>query len=299
MKKLLVIFTLMLSFISFSYLITNDSLYSLIIKTDYNIVNNESYLKKENVKDNYSSNLKYLDTDVINSKDEIYSMMYTILNNDYENYTFFCKYNCMMDVEQVDSLTLSLINQLVSVRNQYKEIKTTYYTDGKVIINKSKRYTKEDLDKIDTEIERLIKDLKINSYSSITDKIKVFHDYLANTNTYDDVMAKTNKSEYHSNTAIGPLFEGKAICDGYSDAMAFFLDKIGIENIKVTNDEHVWNAVKIDNTWYHIDLTWDDPVYTDGSSLTTYDYFMLTTKELENKNDDAHYFDKTYYDFIK
>lgn len=112
-------------------------------------------------------------------------------------------------------------------------------------------------------------------------------------------MADKGSSEYHSNTAIGALFEGKAICDGYSDAMAFFLDKIGVENIKVTNDEHVWNVVKINNTWYHIDITWDDPIYTNGSNLTTHEYFMITTNELEKKNDEEHYFDKTIYDFIK
>lgn len=299
MKKLLAIITLLLSIVSFSYMYFHMTIYDLIYPLDYNIVNNELYYKKENTKDNYSSYLTYFDRDYIENNDELYSMFYTILNNGYDIYTFTCKYNCIKDINQSDSLKLSLINQLVDPKNSYNEIKTTYTTDKKVTLDIKKKYTEEELTKIDEEIDRIIRETKLNNYSSIEDKIRIYHDYIANKNTYDQVMADTGKSEYHSNTAIGPLFEGKAICDGYSDAMAFFLNKLGIENIKITNDEHVWNAVRINNTWYHIDLTWDDPIYKNGGNLTIHDYFMISTKELKDKNDGSHDFDEKIYDFIK
>ena len=299
MKKILIPLTIIAIAISFSYLIVDIPIYDLIYKSDYNIVNNELYYKKENTKTNYSNYLKYLDIDYVNNNEEIYSMFYTILNNGYDIYTFTCKYNCLNDIDKINSLRLSVINQLVTPNNSYKEIKTSYTTDGKITLNINKKYSKEDIDRINKEIDRLIVSLKINNYPTIEEKIRVYHDYIANRNSYDQVMADTGKSEYHSNTAIGPLFEGKAICDGYSDTMAFFLDKLGIENIKVTNDEHVWNAIKLNGTWYHIDLTWDDPIYTNGRSLTIHDYFMLTTKGLKDKKDDSHSFDEKIYDFIK
>ena len=299
MKKVLVLITFIVVSISFSYLYFNKSIYDVIYTLEYNIVNNESYYKKENTKDNYSNNIKYLDRDYIENKDELYSMFYTMLNNGYDIYTFSCKYNCFNDIKETDSLKLSLINQLVDPKNAYKQIKTAYSSDNKITLTIEKKYTKEELIKIDEEIDRIIKELNINSYTNIKDKIRVYHDYIANKNSYDSVRAEQGESEYHSNSAIGPLFEGKAICDGYSDSLAFYLNKLGIENIKITNDEHVWNAVKIDNTWYHIDLTWDDPIYKNGGNLTIHDYFMITTKELKDKNDDGHYIDETIYDFIK
>lgn len=299
MKRLLILLTLLTIGISFSYLYTKTSIYDFIYIEDYYIVNNEAYYIKENTKPNYSDYLKYFDEDIVNNLDEIYSMYYTILNNGYDIYTFKCNYNCSKDLKNIDSLKLSLINQLVSTKNAYKEIKTSYSTDKKVDLTIIKKYSDEDILKIDTELDRIIKELKINNYSSVYDKIKVFHDYIANKNKYDSKMAETGESEYHSNSAIGPLFEGMAICDGYSDAMAFYLDKIGIENIKITNDEHVWNAVKINDKWYHIDLTWDDPIYTNGKDLTIHDYFMITTNELKSKNTEEHVFDETIYDFIK
>ena len=298
-KVLLFLISCILSFISFSNIVTGMTIYEFLYPTEYEIINNELYYKKENTKDNYSSYLEYLNKDDIYNRDDLYSMFYTILNNGYEIYTFNCNYNCLDDVNKIDSLKLSLINQLVDPKNSYKEIRTTYSTDKKVTLSIKKKYSKEDIEIIDKELDRIIVELKINNYPSISDKIRVYHDYIANKNSYDQEMANTGKSKYHSNTAIGPLFEGKAICDGYSDALALFLNKLGIENIKITNDDHVWNAVRINNTWYHIDLTWDDPIYTNGGNLTIHDYFMITTKELKDKKDDSHSFDETIYDFIK
>ena len=64
-------------------------------------------------------------------------------------------------------------------------------------------------------------------------------------------------------------------------------------------NQYGYCAVKLNGIWYHIDLTWDDPIYTNGMQYTIHDYFMLTTNELINKNDDEHNFDELIYDFIK
>ena len=299
MKKIFIPITILVLVISNFHYYSKISLYDLYEKLDYSIVNNESYYQKENTKENYSSKIKYLDKDTVNNLDEIYSMFYTVLNNGYEIYSFKCTYNCIKDLEYIDKDKLSVINQLVSVKNSYKTIETSYDTDYKVTLKVINTYTNEEKEKINNEIDRLIIELKVNNYPSIEDKIKVFHDYVADHSIYDSVRAETGTSEYNSNKATGPLFEGMGICDGYTDALSFYLDKLGLENIKVTNNEHVWNAVKLNGIWYHIDLTWDDPIYTNGMQYTIHDYFMLTTNELINKNDDEHNFDESIYDFIK
>ena len=78
-----------------------------------------------------------------------------------------------------------------------------------------------------------------------------------------------------------PLGEGKGICGGYTDAMALFLDKMGITNYKIASENHIWNLVYIDGSWKHLDLTWDDPVSTDGTDYLQHKYFLITTKQLK------------------
>ena len=70
--------------------------------------------------------------------------------------------------------------------------------------------------------------------------------------------------------------------------MKLFLDKLNIINYKISNDQHIWNLVYLDGTWYHLDLTWDDPV--SDKNITRDNYFLITTKNLESLDDDVHYF---------
>lgn len=300
MKKALTItVTIFLLFFSYFHLYSHSTIYDLYDNTKYDLVNNESYFIKANTKENYSGHLDYLDRDYINNKEEFYSMYYTVLNNGYDIYTFDCKYNCSKDVDKITKEELSTINELINPKNSFQSINVTYTDNNKVTLEINKKYSEDDLKRIDDEIDRLIRELKINSYTTIENKIRVFHDYIADHTKYDQERINSDDRTYHSETAIGPLFEGKGICDGYTDTLAFFLDKLGIDNIKVTNSEHVWNAVRLNGIWYHIDLTWDDPVYKNGGELTTHDYFLITTKALEDKNDNEHEFDKDIYDFIK
>lgn len=299
MKNILLVFTLFIIGVSNFNYISKTSLYGLFNNTSYNIVNNELYYKKENTKKTYGEYIKYIEKDEVNNVNELYSMFYTVLNNGYDIYTFKCNYNCSNDLDTLNKDTLSNINQLVSVKNSYKSIDTSYDEEYKVTLKINRTYSKEEIERIDNEIDRLIVSLKVNNYNDIEDKIKVFHDYIADHSKYDTDRVYKNDYKYQSNTAIGPLFEGFGICDGYSDLLSFYLDKLDIENIKISNNEHVWNAVYLNNTWYHIDLTWDDPVYTNGYELTIHDYFMLTTDKLLEKNDDYHSIDPNIYDFIK
>ena len=99
----------------------------------------------------------------------------------------------------------------------------------------------------------------------------------------------TNK-EVHK--ATGALLDGLAICGGYSDAMAIFLNKLGLNNYKIASANHVWNYVKLDNNWYHLDLTWDDPKTKDNTDVLEYNFYMITTDELNNIKTNYHNYDK-------
>lgn len=149
--------------------------------------------------------------------------------------------------------------------------------------------------KIDEIINELIKP-EMNE----RDKIKVIHDYIINNTVYDEEKAtlilQGNKvNDSNSTNAYGLLFEHKAICGGYADTMALFLDKLNIPNFKVSTYDHVWNVVELDNNLYHLDLTWDDPVTSTHENILTYTFFLLTNEELSNHNTGQHSFDQKIY----
>ena len=120
--------------------------------------------------------------------------------------------------------------------------------------------------------------------------------------TYTSTLRKLkyfNIINYKSDIAYGPLFEGFGICGGYSDTMALFLEHFDIKNYKVSSDKHVWNAVYLDGVWYHLDLTWDDPVTQNNINVLTDDFFLISSNELINKDVSEHQFDVNVYSELK
>ena len=77
--------------------------------------------------------------------------------------------------------------------------------------------------------------------------IKIIHDYIINNTKYDSDKSDRNIEKYNSNIAYGPLLQGYGLCGGYTDAMAIFLDYYDIPNYKVISENHIWNAVYLNN----------------------------------------------------
>ncbi len=308
MKKVILFITMIFTLFVYDSKVLNDTSYNFYNNIKNNneikiISNTELLNKSEYYKENYSSFVKDTDDYLVKNKEDLINVYYSAVNNGYESLTFYCDENyiaCFNDINSLDaeSENFSYINQLVGVFNTYSSIESTYSSNKRVDIKINKKYSKEDIEKINNEINRVLDYLEINNYSNAKDKIKVIHDYLANINTYDNEKDNGN-SIYHSDSAIGALFEGKAICSGYTDAMALFLDKLSIQNTRLASDKHVWNIIKLGNTWYHLDLTWDDPVVSDGSNVIIYDYFLITTDDLINKNIEEHEINMDVYNFIK
>ncbi|MBR4896065.1 MAG: hypothetical protein IKZ41_06530, partial [Clostridia bacterium] len=49
-----------------------------------------------------------------------------------------------------------------------------------------------------------------------------------------------------------------------------------------TGAPHEWNIVELEGEWTHIDVTWDDPIFTGEpeEGYRSYDYFCVTTDEI-------------------
>ena len=112
---------------------------------------------------------------------------------------------------------------------------------------------------------------------------------------YDSDRSDNNIIKYKSDIAYGPLFEGYAICGGYTDLMAIFLNDMNIKNYKVSSENHVWNVLYLNGNWLNLDLTWDDPITNDGTDIIEYSFFLINTKKLEQIEKNQHLFDKEIY----
>ena len=171
---------------------------------------------------------------------------------------------------------------------------------GRINIQITKIYTDEMISTLNNKINEIYNSI-INESMSTEDKIKAIHDYIINNAVYDQERAREVKNgsalnSYHvSNTAYGALINGLAICGGYTDAMALFLDKMGLQNYKIASDTHIWNYVLIDGVWKHLDLTWDDPVTSSGENRLEHNFFLISTSELELLDTTQHIYDKTVY----
>ena len=83
--------------------------------------------------------------------------------------------------------------------------------------------------------------------------------------------------------ATGVFFKGSSVCAGYAVTYRLVLEILGIENCVIVNNKeasdpayHIWNYVKLDGNWYHVDVTWNDS----PSDTARNDYFLLTDEEL-------------------
>lgn len=119
-------------------------------------------------------------------------------------------------------------------------------------------------------------------------KIKAVHDFLVKNTSYDNAYYTKADSHDHLENI---LVEQRAVCQGYSVAFYVFMKELGIPCSIMTGVansgkgavEHAWNAVKVDGSWYFVDVTWDDPTmtatghntYPDGSNMS-YEYLFTT-----------------------
>ena len=88
----------------------------------------------------------------------------------------------------------------------------------------------------------------------------------------DQVTYAEDESTDEDDCCIGALLNGKANCDGYSDAMYLVGTLAGLEmgfqhgdsqdgGLSSLFSTHIWNVIRLDGTWRMIDVTWDDNDY--------------------------------------
>ena len=116
------------------------------------------------------------------------------------------------------------------------------------------------------------------------EKIRYIHDYIVNNCVYD-----VSDSSLNSHNMYGALVDGKAVCEGYANAFLYLCRVAQIECLSVKGDfngfngtqAHMWTMVKLENEWYHIDVTADDPIVNGGSAqVLEHTYFNLSDAQI-------------------
>ena len=182
---------------------------------------------------------------------------------------FYLNVNKMyLNIESTKYSNRTTYNVYVSNGNE-----KTYLADG--------FYSKEQINECEKQLKEVRRQVISGLSGSNYNKIKYIHDYLIDNISYDETVSKSNI--YNS---YGALINRQCVCEGYSKAFKYLLDEAGIQNVivigKATNSEgksenHSWNYVLLNNKWYAIDVTWDDPIIKGGGTLSKkskYKYFL-------------------------
>ena len=242
--------------------------------------------------------LKTTDDFIADNRQEILNIIYTSLNNCYDNFYFYCHYEeCQEDVSDItEPENLITISNYIHPYNAYRRVYVSTNSFDKVEIRIEKSYTKDNINSINQKLDQIIKEI-ITDDMSDKEKITVFHNYIIDNTVYDSNYLETNLNDIDnpSHKALGPLFFGRALCGGYADVMAIFLNRLNIPNYRISSSDHIWNFVYLDNNWYHLDLTWDDPVTDSGVNMRLDTFLLITTEQLENLNTNYHIYNKTIY----
>lgn len=211
------------------------------INTD-TIVQNEI---KKNIEYNQYLISPYI-KEYINPDEELYKRLVDAINN-YETEIVLS--------EALSEDSLIRLRDSVPSRGEFPYISSLKFDkkENKIIIVYSNYFTKEEA--------MAYKDSYINRMNEILNKvINLDGGEVEMTLAIYEEMAKgeyyINPDEIRKQSDL--IVTGTGICTDYAYGMRSILDQLGIENhLAFSNkDGHVWNVVKIDDEYYHLDATW-------------------------------------------
>ncbi|XME03737.1 transglutaminase domain-containing protein [Lachnospiraceae bacterium C1.1] len=225
--------------------------------------------------DEYGGNLHYCYTTLSSSEKKVYREVYDCLNTMSENVKLSttdtdvldkCFNYCIMDHPEIfytDGYRATVTSM--------GETKVGLAVTGRYTMSAQKR--KDYQERIDKAVDKILKDAPKDDTDY--EKVKYCFEYIVSNTTYN-VNAANNQN------IISVFINGESVCQGYSLAMKYLLDRLGVQSAVVygsANDSnHSWNIVKIDGTWCYVDSTWGDSSYrnymnTEIVDEINYNYF--------------------------
>lgn len=154
-----------------------------------------------------------------------------------------------------------------------KAIATTMYDNSNIVA----AYRAGDASTLTDEKQKAIYEKCVdviakNITEGMTDieKETAIHDFMITWADYDEEALKNEKfPSKDANNPYGFLIKQYGICSGYTSTFQLFMDLLDIPCLSIAGssifsgsghaEDHAWNIVQIDGSWYYVDVTWDDP----------------------------------------
>lgn len=202
----------------------------------------------------------------------------TVLSNEYQNAVDALRYD-NMDFYYIDftKMVLKTITYTQGKKVSYQVYLTYSENDSNYL---EENLTEEKINQQLKEVNEKADEIKKNAQGSNYQKIQYIHNWLIDNLEYDKTYTESNTRDIY-----GALINGNVVCEGYAKSFKYLLDKLEIPCILVSGEainsenkreNHMWNYVKINETWYAVDVTWDDPIILNNGELSKenkYQYF--------------------------
>lgn len=143
---------------------------------------------------------------------------------------------------------------------------------GKYNVSAEERKNRQEI------IQKKVSDILSAAPSADSDeytRVKYVYDYIVANTDYD-------QSAPDNQNIVSVFITGRSVCQGYSMAMKYLLDRMGIACTivygRANNENHSWNMVTMDGVNCFVDATWGDASYREASSdensdMANYNYF--------------------------
>lgn len=167
------------------------------------------------------------------------------------------------------------INTIAFLKNNYVYIEFDY-----TVKDAAERQTKDI--ELNNVIEQIIYDVITDEMTDIEKQIALHDKLVQHVEYYNYTDISSIPSSKH--TSYEALVNKEAVCDGISRAMMLLLNRVGIETIivsgEVDNVPHAWNIVKLDEEYYHMDVT-SDKIEIDANKHVVHKYFNVNDDEIQ------------------
>lgn len=192
------------------------------------------------------------------------------------------------NVEDVIHGILNMNPQLFYVSGGFR-----YYSDSQSNVTElliTYNYTKTQITSMKAEIDAEVAKMEAAIDTTGLSDVEIalaYHDYLVTDVTYDYENYLSNSLSSDDYNIYGTLVKKKAVCQGYALTFMYLMKRQNVVCGYVSSNaaNHAWNAVYLNNQWYHMDATWDDPVW-DNLGRVKHTYFMISDATLLSLDSD-------------
>lgn len=255
-------------------------------------------------------------TPILKTKEEIIDSMVAHAANLDENFSIYVDKKAfnMEDDSEYNKLWDRLydipeFNDISRYYSDFASNHSSYKTYYKWNISTKYDITKEELDYLNNFVKNWVAE-KITPSMTDEEKVRAINDFMVAEYRYtfgdkgqcplDDPYCPEEKLGKYSVYSSFSLVYGKGgVCDAKAKLFYRLAKEAGLNVIyvtgKVPDGLHAWNLVKVNGSWYHIDVTWNRGHYewsAENEYYNTRDYYLKSDSTMQRRD---HIWDKSKY----